>query len=720
MRFAAFIPMVGCILNLFLALFVFNSNRRGAANRVFLFWGLSIAVWNLGQFFLLRGDEPIMALFWARFLWFGVIFIPVLLFHISLLIAEMRVPRFILGIYAVSFALAASNFTRFFIKDIRSRGTAGFYAVAGPGLYLFMGLFGLVFATIFVLRKRRNSLPEQERPRLSALIFAQTCLVVLGTNDLLPIVGMDEYPIPHTHWTVYPYGSLAAVLYGIIVGYGVLHHQLLNIRIHVGRFAAQGIRFLFLLIIGLVILLTAALVTPQGTFNPTSFWAALITLVASGVIASVLFPRLFGAGGEVLEQRLLGDHFEYQDQMRGFIENMSWYSDMHPLLHDLHDLFVRVFQLSSYQIVLRDEITRVLTVIRSFPEQPPQALPQLKADSAVFQFFEWGKAKHLSLNPSYLRTRTPALEKAASEQLAGFNAEFCFPLATQNEPFGLLLIGPKSTHASFTAMDVSLMGALVKNLSLMVNQIRLKTQVLQAQELDLLGRMSRGMAHDLNNLLTPVWTLLQLAGETASPQVLDEELLPVALRNVRSMRAYIKESLFFSENLRPDFQLTRLDSLIENAVEVARNSRHKLVQVIASTPGEVRVEMDEILIQRLISNLIVNAIDASHEGSEVKVDLTWLPKTEVQRDWLRVRIADSGEGIRKEDLNRVFTPYFTTKNRGDETRGFGLGLAICRKIINLHGGNLSIASQHKKGTTVQVDLPSRQIVTTPAVIATAA
>ena len=120
------------------------------------------------------------------------------------------------------------------------------------------------------------------------------------------------------------------------------------------------------------------------------------------------------------------------------------------------------------------------------------------------------------------------------------------------------------------------------------------------------------------------------------------------------------------------------------------------------------VELDEVLIQRLIANLISNAIDASPEGSTIRVELVRLEKTEINRDWLRIRIIDQGEGIRKEDLNRIFTPYFTTKNHGDENRGFGLGLSICRKIVNLHGGNVSISSQLKKGTTVELDLPSRQ------------
>jgi signal transduction histidine kinase len=70
---------------------------------------------------------------------------------------------------------------------------------------------------------------------------------------------------------------------------------------------------------------------------------------------------------------------------------------------------------------------------------------------------------------------------------------------------------------------------------------------------------------------------------------------------------------------------------------------------------------------------------------------------------------DQGEGIQPENLERIFTPYFTTKNRGDEQRGFGLGLSICRKVVQIHGGTLKVTSQPKKGTTVLIDLPDRQL-----------
>ena len=101
-------------------------------------------------------------------------------------------------------------------------------------------------------------------------------------------------------------------------------------------------------------------------------------------------------------------------------------------------------------------------------------------------------------------------------------------------------------------------------------------------------------------------------------------------------------------------------------------------------------------------------MDASSDGGEVRIELIRLVKTDAARDWLRVRVTDRGTGIRTEDMSRIFQPYFTTKRTGDEGRGFGLGLAICRKIATLHGGSLTLTSEIGKGTIVNLDLPNRQ------------
>ncbi len=710
MRIAAIIPLLGCVFNLFLAVFVLSRAPRATQNRVYFFLGLAISVWNLGQYFNFTtpAEDEVSAIFWVRFVWMGVIFIPMLLFHLSMLVTETRTGKLIPVIYGALAVLAATIPTGFFVKGVRHLGNSGWYAVPGMGLHLATLPFALMFVAIVILYRTRRTSARINRPRFTALIVAQTMLAILGTNDTLPLNGMDNYPIIGA--PVYPYGSIAAVSYGIIVGYSLLQNQLLGARIALTGTLAHVVRFCFLSTIAGALLLVAALFS--NVFTPAALVVAFAVFIVSSMTAAFLFPRMFGGSGvEKWERRIMGDHFESHDQVRNFMENMAWYTDLTALLNDLHELLVRVFRLKAYQIIMRDETTRVFTLFRGHPDQQQRQLPELKIASPVFRFFEWGKAAYLTLNSEYLRPASSSLERQAMEQLKEFGGQFCFPLASQSEPFGLFIVGEKRDGEAYTASDINLLVALMKNLSLMVNQIRLKNHILQTQELDLLGRMSRGMAHDLNNLLTPVWTLFQLSTEVSianSPPVFDEELLPSALRNIKIMRAYIREALFFSENLRPDIQLGRLDMIVKQAADLGRASRKKYVDIVIDTPDDVLVELDEVLIQRLIANLISNAIDASPENSTIRVELVRLAKTEASRDWLRVRIADQGEGIRKEDLNRIFTPYFTTKTHGDENRGFGLGLAICRKIVNLHGGNVSISSQLKKGTTVELDLPSRQ------------
>ncbi len=706
MNIAPYVPLAGFFINVFFALFVFSRGTRSPANRVYLLLGLSIAIWNLGSYhlFIVRTHDE--ALYWARFLQFGCIFGVVAFFHLALIVAGFSVWRWIRWLYCFEFVLAATNFTPLFIKDVRWLGESGWYAVAGPAFHVFNVPFTLMFCSIFVLVKKMGTVPRMQRKRLVPLICAQSMLAVLGTNDVLPIIGVDHYPF--TNIQVYPWGSLAAVFYGIITAYSVIQHDLLDIQSGFSRYAAHFIRFAFLFSITLGLLFVVQLVTKA--FNGVSLVGSMLVFLLSSLIASLLFPRLLGGEGlEKWERRILGDRFEYQDRVHNFIESMSWYGDVESLLSELHDVFTKLFRLRGYQIILRDVATRTFTLYRAYPEEPQRPIPELKVPSAVFRYFEWGKASHLALNTSYPRPSSAVIEQQARNELAGFPGEFCFPLMSEEEMFGLLLVGSKESGDPFTSTDLHLFEALVKNISLMVNQIRLKDQILRTQELDLLGRMSQGMAHDLNNLLTPIWTLLQLASEGLVREALDHELLAVALRNIKTVRAYIKEALFFSENLRPDLSLGRLDMLITQTVDLARAGRRKAFEIEAVTPGEVLVEMDDVLIQRLLANLISNACDASQPGGIVRVVLERLAKTETARDWLRLKVIDHGEGIPKENLERVLTPYFTTKNRGDEGRGFGLGLAICRKIVALHDGHLSITSQLGEGTTVQIDLPSRQL-----------
>ena len=222
-------------------------------------------------------------------------------------------------------------------------------------------------------------------------------------------------------------------------------------------------------------------------------------------------------------------------------------------------------------------------------------------------------------------------------------------------------------------------------------------------ERELFGGMSCGLAHDLQGLLTPVSTCLQLCADGAAGRTQVEELLPLALRNLKTVQAYIEQARHFSRHARPRMRLERLDLLLQQAVLLAEfRWKSKRLTVVASVPGAVTVELDAVFVLRLLGNLLANAIAAAPPDSTLRVALD-----RVDGEWLCLEIVDRGTGIGPEKLRRL------SARQGDTHPGAGLGLAISRKIVQWHGGRLKIESEANVGTTVRVELPQRQAAKRP-------
>ena len=693
------------IFNVALTLLVLGRDLKSRMHRVYLLWGISVTLWNLGVYQLSRGmtdEQP--AFFWAKVLQLGVIFMPVTLFHLCAIISGVKTNWLLPALYVIHGGFAASLFLGWFIVGVRAT-PAGYWSVPGPAFKWYGVCYIIItIALVTMLYQKQKSSPPTQRTRLRALLLAIVGLWVFGSNDLLPILGYDKYPIIDIPF--YPMGSLAALFYVVIIGYSVLQHRLLDIHVTLSRFAAQLVRLVFMFLTGVTLLLVIGHFAP--VFDPVSFGAAIGVLLASALVTSFFFPQFFGKGTDRLERRILGDRFEYHARVQSVIETIRSLPEPQLALQELNDLLAITIRVRSYHIILLDEATRGFVLFHSHPPRPEMSLSDWQIESPVFRYFQQTRVKYLSCNPLYESDRESLLQRGARQQLGLFEPEFCFPFFSGDDLVGFMLLGAKTSGDLFTPHDLRLLTELSSSLGLLLNQIRLRHQLQVVYEQDLLGRMSRGLAHDLNNLLTPVQTLLQLLDESALNQATIDELLPVGLRNLETVRTYVNEALFFSRASQLQGRPGLLNATVREAVALVQPAAGaKGIEIHFDNGADVMVEMDAVLIKRLICNLLSNAVDASHPGGRIEIQLAPLPKTELSRDWHRLKIIDHGEGIRAEHLPRVFTPYFTTKNTGDGKRGFGLGLAIARQIVHLHGGTLSIASQVKKGATVQVDLPSK-------------
>jgi len=269
-------------------------------------------------------------------------------------------------------------------------------------------------------------------------------------------------------------------------------------------------------------------------------------------------------------------------------------------------------------------------------------------------------------------------------------------------PALLVAFGVKQNEAPFTYPEIQRIQNVAELMDGILSRARLTAQAAMQAKMEHLAMMSRGLAHDLKNLITPVSSFLVHTENQFSPGSVESEVHMAAKHSVGVMAEYLREALFFSERLAPRFEHVDVRRLLETVIDVtrSRSTLHNVNAKIVSNYNDA-VVADGILLERMLVNLVNNAIDASRPNQWVEIHVS----SGARSGWLRFQVIDQGCGISPENLARVFEPYFTTKQTGNDYRGFGLGLTICEKIIHLHGGTIAMHSQLGAGSTITVDLP---------------
>jgi two-component system NtrC family sensor kinase len=230
-------------------------------------------------------------------------------------------------------------------------------------------------------------------------------------------------------------------------------------------------------------------------------------------------------------------------------------------------------------------------------------------------------------------------------------------------------------------------------------------QLANAEKLASLGRMSAGVAHELNNPLTGIVTFAHLMYDRTPPEnKLDREDLELIIEQADRCTKIIKGLLSFSRKGASEKTLININDLIENAVSLIKNQSafHNIKVIRSLNPAIPKIVVDTNQIQQVILNLITNSADAMNGEGEINITTGTLEIDGEQ--FIEAVFSDTGPGIMPEHMNKILEPFFTTKSVG---KGTGLGLPVSYGIIKRHGGELLISSKVGKGATVTVRFPTK-------------
>lgn len=224
---------------------------------------------------------------------------------------------------------------------------------------------------------------------------------------------------------------------------------------------------------------------------------------------------------------------------------------------------------------------------------------------------------------------------------------------------------------------------------------KMEEQIMQSEKLASIGRLAAGIAHEIGNPLTSIFSYIQILREMEEDEFKKESLQTIYF-HINRISEILKQLSGFTKMPTVESKKCSINEIIEtsiNLIQYDKRAKNILIKKELS-PTLPKIILDCNQISQVFVNLILNAIDAMPDGGTLTV------RSLIKGEDIVIQFEDNGTGIPKEDLNRIFDPFYTTKEKGT-----GLGLAVSYNIIKKLNGTLNVESEIGKGTIFTIKLP---------------
>ncbi|NQZ67307.1 MAG: PAS domain-containing protein, partial [Lentisphaeria bacterium] len=246
-----------------------------------------------------------------------------------------------------------------------------------------------------------------------------------------------------------------------------------------------------------------------------------------------------------------------------------------------------------------------------------------------------------------------------------------------------------------------------KNSQVMKNQ--LEQQLVQAQKMEVVGTLASGLAHDFNNMLTPILGNAEMIRQGLPDNSYLQEDLEDLIKAAQKAQDLVQQLLSFSRQVDININTVPITDAVKDAIKLIRKGLPRNIEVRSEIEEKCSVlEVNSTEIYQVIMNICINSYHAM-KGFGGRIDITLdifhaqgEHKLEYDQDYVHLQVKDNGHGIDPAVKEKMFDPFFTTKRDG---QGTGLGLPVIKNIISNMGGRIIVESEKGKGTLFSVYLP---------------
>ncbi len=704
MTFHNFLPLLALILNVFLAGITLFRNPESRLNRLFTYFVGGMAVWNFGVFMLRRAPDETTAVFWEVVIHTGVIALPAFYYHFVLIFLERttrhRTSLLVAYTLALVFSIINLSGSTLFMHGVKSTywGWAPATGILYTPFFFYFNFF-LIYGLSHLIRIYKDVDSSFRRNRATLILLGTLVSLVGGVIDFARFILVRFVPAADL---VYPMGIPANMVFALMLGTSIVRYRLFDVNVAVKKSAV------YLLVWGVLtsVLVAAESYADLDQVNP--LWIILPLGFVMTMLVSPIGQRLEEWIERVMFSRRRGCYETLLDLSKRMGAILDFGRLMETLVHGL----VRGVPLTHCVLMIYDAQRSAFVVYREDASVGERStVAPIRIDSRIVQWLNQ-TGRVLVKEEAKLNPEIAAYFEAAENELDAIKAALIVPLKIEGKLTGILLVGEKLSGDIFVDQELEVLAVLANQVAISLENARLyeelsetNAELMQASRLksQFLASMSHELRTPLNSIIGFSKVLLnRFDGELTERQ-------ETYIRSVHNSGAHLLQLingiLDFSrieagklEMIPEEVDLHELiDECIESSMPLARG---KQMKVEKNVPLELPpLSGDRTKIKQILLNLLSNAIKFTGQG-RVLVSVVAEP------DAVRVSVADTGIGIREDDLARLFEPFQQLDNPVVRSAGgTGLGLAISKKFVELHGGRIWAESRENQGSTFHFTLP---------------
>ncbi len=702
------LPLVACLLNVSLAAISILRNAGSRLNRVFAYFVTGLAVWNFGVYMLRRAPDESSAILWEIVIHVGVVSLPAFYYHFVLIFldATTRHRPSLTAVYAGALLLTTFNVSGspLFMKGVQTTYW-GWAPIGGPLYTVFILFFyGFMIAGIVLLTKTYRGVDSSFRRNRAMLILLGTCVSLLGGMIDFARFAVAKYIPAAEH--LYPLGIPANVIFALMLGISIVRYRLFDVNVFVKKAAVY-----------VVVASVATAVVGFSTWGVEHFYGlkqlSALWAVVPATFLMTLFLSPFGQALEEMIQRVMfSKRRGCYHTLLNLSKSMIAILDFGKLVDTLVVGLVRGVPLTRAVLLIYDSSTSAYVPYREETSVDEEvAGTPMRSDSAITQWLQ-RTGEILVKDEIKLDPKMAEFFETAEAELEEVAASLIVPLRIESKLIGVLLLGEKVSGDIFDAQELEVLGVLANQAAISLQNARLyeglttsNARLMEASRLksQFLANMSHELRTPLNSVIGFSKVLLnRLDGDLTERQ---EAYIRSVHNSSTHLLSLINGILDFSRSeagkLERHVQDVDLLELVDECVETSLPLiREKRVKIDKDLPLELPpLSADRTKVKQILLNLLSNAIKFTTTG-RIRV------VARVEDQQVHVSVADSGIGIRAADLDRLFEPFHRLDNPlAREAGGTGLGLALSKRFVELHGGRIWAESRENHGSTFHFTLP---------------